>query len=409
MNDKKRRLLLTLCIEIGLCIIISVVALTAVQSLKGRKADNDTEVSEESSGEESPEEADDADSPPEQYKCVGKVESITEYGALMTDISPSRMSLYGIDQNDLVEVYIGDNRYILPVEIDEKLNTFWGRTRLSYDEESNHMYVIRELQDFAMMEGYNDRDIGETVSIELLQSDGYQMTMQEPLGLSENVANFRPVRTGRIGYGVIYRGHSPIDPRYKNIRCRCADDLAWEVEVKTVINLNQDEAEVRDTVYNECPESYYRFVFDRGDVSAVRIEGRDSCERSFIEGIAAHMLFIIEHEPPFLIHCRMGKDRAGFVIALLQALEGTSYNQIGEEYAISFRNYYGVEKGTYMDQYNITDGSNTFLLMMQGTGGNIYLNDDGTLCRKAAKSYLARAGLSELEIEALQKKLENIN
>ena len=402
MKKSKKRLFITACFEIILCMMLSVAVLFAFRVLRDRQEAGKEETKEEAAKEDA---AEGSEEPKEQYKCMGKVLSITEDGSLVTDISPAKLSLYDIDQDDLTEVYVGDNRYILPVEIDVKLTTFWGRTRLSYDEEENHMLLIRDAQDFAMMEGYTDKVIGEDVSVELLQSDGYAMTMLDPLGLTENVANFRPVHTGRIARGVLYRGHSPIDPKYKNIRCRCSDDLAWETQINTAINLNQDEEEVRNVVYNECPDSYYRFLFDRGAVSAIQLDGRRSNERPFIEGIASHMLFLMENDPPYMIHCRMGKDRAGFVIALLQALEGTPYDQIGEEYAITFRNYYGVQKGTYMDEYNITDGANTFLLMMKGGGGNTFKGDDGTRCREAARSYLARGGLSETEIDTLEKKL----
>ena len=231
------------------------------------------------------------------------------------------------------------------------------------------------------------------------------MKMQEPLGLTETVANFRNVQTGDLGRGILYRSHSPIDPQYSNARCQCADNLAWDNAITTVINLNQNMDEVEEDVHVQCPESYYRYLFDQGDVSGIRIDGKRSFDRPFMDAIATHMRFIISHEAPYMIHCRMGKDRAGFVIAVLEALEGTTYQEIGEEYAKTFRNYYGVEEGSWMDKYNQSDGANTFLQMMQVGDTTPYESDDGTQMRKIARNYLSRIGLSSVEIDQLQAKL----
>lgn len=62
------------------------------------------------------------------------------------------------------------------------------------------------------------------------------------------------------------------------------------------------------------------------------------------------------HEGPYLIHCTEGKDRAGFVSALLEALVGSSVEEIKDDYMCSFTNYYGVEYGS--EQYEKIAESN---------------------------------------------------
>lgn len=343
----------------------------------------------------------------DQYACTGKVTGITEDGALRTDISPTILMLHGMDQDDLVSVSVGGREYILPVEIDEALPPFWGRTRLACDAGSNTMMVARSYQDFAMMEGYTDREIGGKVSIRLLQSDAYQMRDRvKPEQVSARAAsNFRNVQTGDLGKGILYRGHSPIFPEYDTVRCKNSDDFAWENQIHSVLNLNQNVSDVADAVHEECPESYYRYLFDCGNVSAVELDGEHTSDAAFGVGIAAHLRFLLNHDGPYMVHCRMGKDRAGFAVALLQALEGSTYEEIGEEYAKSFRNYYGIREGSWMDRYNETDGANAFLAMMQQGGTEQYLEDDGTLTRKAARGYMEKIGLSGEEIDALQVKL----
>lgn len=49
---------------------------------------------------------------------------------------------------------------------------------------------------------------------------------------------------------------------------------------------------------------------------------------------------------PILIHCNEGKDRTGFVCAVLEALCGASILEITEDYMKSFENYFEVQKGS---------------------------------------------------------------
>lgn len=424
VKRKRLHLFQLICFEVAFCLMFSALGLVTVKSLRdhrmagslskdadaGGTADEDEHADTTDADEETETQAVGGatdDEVREQYICVGAVTGISEDGALQTDISPTIMMLHGMDQDDLVSVMIGEREYILPVEIDETLPLFWGRTRLTCNAGSNTMMIARGYQDFAMMEGYTDRAIGDPVAIKLLQSDAYQMKeMVKPERVSESAAtNFRNVQTGKLGKGILYRGHSPIFPEYDTIRCKKTDDFAWENQINCVLNLNQNQGEVEETVHEECPESYYRYLVDRGEVSAIELDGEHAFDPAFGVGIAAQLRFLLNHDGPYMVHCRMGKDRAGFVVALLEALEGSTYEEIGEEYAKSFRNYYGIREGSWMDRYNETDGANTFLAMMKRGGTEQYLKDDGTLTREAARAYMAEIGLADAEINALQKKL----
>lgn len=71
------------------------------------------------------------------------------------------------------------------------------------------------------------------------------------------------------------------------------------------------------------------------------------------------------HEPPFLVHCRLGTDRTGVVTGFLEALMGASWGEIAEDYSKSneqgfreFRNEnllkYSLEKLLNISLYNDT-------------------------------------------------------
>ncbi len=401
---KKKRfkqVFLLICFEVAFCLLFSAMGILFLRSGSFRKEATKKEAAENDVMK------DIQDGEEEVLSgCSGTIETILDNGALVTSITPSVLRLYGMDQNDLIYVSVGGKDYILPVEIDEELFSIWGRTKFALDKTRNEMVIERDNQDFAIMEEFTDKIIGEEVSVKLLQTDAYDMEYCNTEGLSiEETANFRCVQTGDLGEGILYRGHSPIDPEYEDIRCRYSDDLAWEKEIMSMINLNQNMDKIEYVVHEQCPKSYYRFLYDQGDVSGIKLDGKEALKKEFGLSIASQLRFMLKHPGPYMVHCRNGKDRAGFMIALLEALEGTTYKEIGEEYAKTFRNYYGVKEGSWMDEYNQTDGANTFLKMMKRGDTRQYLNDDGTLVREAARSYMLDIGLSVAEIDSLQELL----
>lgn len=58
------------------------------------------------------------------------------------------------------------------------------------------------------------------------------------------------------------------------------------------------------------------------------------------------MMTIVESDGRIVINCQLGKDRTGMVIAMLQALTGSTYDQIKAEYLQSFVNLYGIDVGS---------------------------------------------------------------
>ena len=70
--------------------------------------------------------------------------------------------------------------------------------------------------------------------------------------------------------------------------------------------------------------------------------GVDFFAPDFTEKLAAGLRFMISNEPPYLVHCNEGKDRAGMTIALLEALSGATMDEIIADYMESYENYYGV-------------------------------------------------------------------
>lgn len=210
----------------------------------------------------------------------------------------------------------------------------------------------------------------------------------------EQFANFREVHTTGIRQGVLYRTCSPVDNRRG--RNTYADELLAKAGVKTVINL----ADTPETVqkFEGYDDSYYKTT-DHIEVSMTPNYGQEDFNNKMRDGL----LFMNEHPGACAIHCLEGKDRTGFVIAVLENLMGASYEETIEDYMISFENYYGVSYDENPSQYNIiADGSIIAQLEYAYDVTDLRKAD----LAKAAEEYLEyEVGLTTDQIRQLKKNL----
>ena len=91
----------------------------------------------------------------------------------------------------------------------------------------------------------------------------------------------------------------------------------------------------------------------------------------------------------YYVHCTEGKDRAGFVSALLECFMGASYDEVVADYMVTYKNYYGVEPGT--DKYEAIAASNIIKSLEKAFG----VEDLKTADLKAeAEEYIKEIGLN---------------
>ncbi len=119
-------------------------------------------------------------------------------------------------------------------------------------------------------------------------------------------------------------------------------------------------------------------------------------QSALVEGLA----FMAENKGVYLVHCNEGKDRTGFVVAVLECLMGASIEEVIDDYMVTYYNFYGVEKGS--DKYDEIVESN--LLKTLKTAFEV---DDlkGADLAELAKGYLLSIGLSSDEIAHLKENL----
>ena len=112
---------------------------------------------------------------------------------------------------------------------------------------------------------------------------------------------------------------------------------------------------------------------------------------------------MIAHEGPYLIHCTEGKDRTGFVCMLFEALCGANYDELVDDYMITYENYYGINKESDPEKYEIIV-SEVMIPRLQVITGD-YPDPAKADLGKCAEEYLKSVGLTDSEIFEIQRKL----
>ena len=119
---------------------------------------------------------------------------------------------------------------------------------------------------------------------------------------------------------------------------------------------------------------------------------------SFEEDLCKGLRFLISHEGPYLIHCTEGKDRTGFLSAVLECLMGASGSEVVADYMMTYCNYYGIKLGSAV--YDQVAQRNIRKDLEKALGSDPL--DESADLAGGASSYLKRIGLSEDEIDSLK-------
>jgi protein tyrosine/serine phosphatase len=200
-------------------------------------------------------------------------------------------------------------------------------------------------------------------------------------------ANFRMVATSGIREGVLYRSSSPVNPKYnRNIY---ADEAIRSTRVKTVINMSDTTSDLDGFVGYD--DSYYKTV-NHVELGMESNYGDEDFNKKLAEGVR----FMIAHPSPYMIHCIEGKERVGFMLAILESLMGASYTEVRQDFLISHYNYYGIKPDSERARV-IADG--TLREQLKYVFGKDPAKAD---LAKEANNYLRKTGLSASEITRLK-------
>jgi len=339
--------------------------------------------------------------PMEEEKKENSVDGVfveaDKYGNMLTSLTKDDLDAAGLSFGDMVNVTVEGVDYVCPIVS-------------TYSDVDVGDFLLRAKDDgsiyFAINYGNCAKKTGAVadmpLTISMNNKGAYLLEYQtRHLEKSEErsdyasdaiFANFREVTTSNIAPGVLYRSASPV---LGDARAPYADKLAMAAGIKTIVNLADSEESMMATI---DPNSWYKTMYDAGHVILLDMDVDYSGEE-FGKLLGQGFKYMAANEPPYLVHCNEGKDRAGFASVILEALMGADLNEITYDYMMSYSNYYGVQKGTA--KYNYIADTPYNMLMTISNGMEVTDKNLSAI----AYDYMIRNGLTTDEIVELMGNL----
>ncbi len=165
----------------------------------------------------------------------------------------------------------------------------------------------------------------------------------------EQFANFREISMSAVKAKTIYRGASPIDNRRK--RASIVDGLLDKYDIALDIDLADTRATINDFYKEESFNSPYFKNLDEDEKVLPLGMGAAYKSDDFSNKLKDMFIGILNNDGPYYIHCLEGKDRTGYVCMVIEAMCGASYEDLIDDYFITYNNYYKIEKNT--EKYNL--------------------------------------------------------
>jgi hypothetical protein len=217
----------------------------------------------------------------------------------------------------------------------------------------------------------------------------------------EEFANFRMISVSGIRDSLLYRASSPIDPSIG--RNLYVDSLARKLGIQAFINMTDDRKEAR--MYEDFTDTYY---------STRNVVYASLPTNYTMPEFKSHLLNILRYlytnDGPFLLHCKEGKDRTGFVSAVLEALMGASLEEILADYLKTFTNYYNVEGSKHVPPRKeqlerVRENFVAYWISVYAEVGVDISDIENVDLAEATANYFVNIGFDEYEIGLLKTRL----
>lgn len=354
----------------------------------------------------------------------GGVTEIQKYGNIVLDVDPAELRAAGYEYGDVMTVTVNGTDHSIP--LCTNYSDVDAGELVARDAEGV-LTVAINMGDFATANGLAEKTSAEdgsytwnfpkdtsiediTVAIAMGEKGGYrdqylihqlERTNERSDYASDQVfSNFRGVTGGGLGSGALFRSSNPANNELG--RAAYADKFCEESGIQAVMNL----ADSNDLIEGYFAEQdynspYYKSLYEAGKVKALNL-GVDFTAADFQSGLAEGLRFFAANDGPYLVHCTEGKDRAGFVSALLACFMGADYNDVVSDYMKTYENYYHLTPGS--EQYEAVKSSNIVSILSAITGLDSAALPGADLSAPAA-AYMRSIGLTDAESAALRANL----
>lgn len=164
-------------------------------------------------------------------------------------------------------------------------------------------------------------------------------------------ANFRNVKVGNIKEGILYRGASSVDNSFG--RAKYVDKLIEEVGVKFDVDLTDNDDKIkRHFSKKDFASNYFKSLYESGKTVLLHMD-TNYRDKKYRDRVVKALTAMSKNDGPYYVHCVEGKNRTGFVMAVIEGLAGASYDEIVKDHMITFANYYGITEETDKEKYDI--------------------------------------------------------
>ena len=215
-------------------------------------------------------------------------------------------------------------------------------------------------------------------------------------------ANFRELSGGNLKVGKFFRGASPVNNKHN--RAAYVNALIADAGVQAVFDLadNNDEIEgfLKEDAEAGVDVSHFEGLRSAGNVIAIDLSDAYQSE-GYGQKLAAGLVELMQHDGLVYIHCTAGKDRTGFACMLLEALAGASYQQIVDDYMITYDNYYQINAANDAKRFNIIKEQRLDSMLRHVVGAEEGADLASADLSAGARNYLKTAGLTDEQIDQL--------
>ena len=332
---------------------------------------------------------------------TGVITSYNEFGAAMLDFTEADMTEAGFTLGDVISITVDDIVLIMPY-----YDGYYSRNGeylcVAYPTYPSICFTANNIglpEELTGLEGH-------TVVIKMVEKGG-RLDVQTALSMSytldrkdypdftdEQFANARASKGGRLASGVLHRSSSPFCDDIN--RAYYVSEYMESEKVMTVLNLADTEEKMKS--YDMPP--YSRQLWEEGNVILCPLKA-DPTADDFNKRLIAALKELPSRPAPYIVHCMEGKDRTGYVCALLEGLCGATYEEIVDDYLITYNNFFHLNPGNSPELCNtlVSLRLNTCLMYYAGVSDEAQLpNVDYA---KAFSAYLLSHGMNHQQLDAL--------
>jgi len=345
---------------------------------------------------------------------TGELSIVTgkHYDSFYISMNPEEFKELGFELGDGVDVVLsnGETYYNIPFYSGDYCRLFEYYIFEDVYEDTIDI-CCNYLPGFYIEENITD---DTTVNI-VLHEKGKYKDIEKHLNLSysndpadypneEVFANFRSLSGGKIARGKFYRGASPCNNNTN--RSMYVNKLMRERNIAYVLDLadSRKTFEKYRKIYGE-EYTYDWDLFLNSKVYFVEMDF-DYTNVDYKTWIADGLKDMIKNDGPYFIHCNEGMDRTGFVCAILEGLAGATYEEMRDDYMVTYKNYYGIDDETDPTTYDLIVEIyfDSFMMLLHGTDDHKTLKKNNY--EKDIERYLREGGMTKKEIKKLKKILK---